>query len=163
MAFLRVVGLVVGTALIQSFLPVLLPGLGAVDLLMLVVVHFALELPFRRGVLAGALAGLAQDSLSAGLAGLHAFTKTLVAAVVGLMGDVVVIQGTVPRAVLIGLAEVAEALLVVGLLALVDRPSLLEPGRIATQAAATAAAAAAFFSLAGVVRRWWRRRRKRRR
>lgn len=160
MPALRVVGILLGTGLIQAFLPRLWQPLGYVDLMMMAVVFYSLRLPFRRAVLVGAVAGLVEDALSGGIVGLHAFTKTLIASLVASVGNVLVLRGHFPWVVVVGVAEVAEGLVAVLLLGALGRGTTLDPTQTLVRALVTSGAAAA--GILAIERFRLQRRRRRR-
>ena len=106
--------LVVGT--VQTRLTAVWAPLSVFDPLMVATGILALRLPFAPAVLTGAAAGLIQDSLGGGIVGLHAFSKTLVAASLASMGTFLVVRGEVASSIVIGVAAVAESLIARGLL-----------------------------------------------
>ncbi len=106
--------LAVGTA--QVTLTQMVPPLGLVDGLMVATGLLALRRSFTASVLIGALAGFIQDSLSGGIVGLHAFAKTVVAALITSLGSIIVVRGQLAEAIVIGAAAVLESVIVVGLL-----------------------------------------------
>ena len=130
--------LVVGTA--QTTLAQMAPPLGLVDGLMVAVGLLALRRTFAASVLIGALAGFVQDSLSGGIVGLHAFAKTVVAALVTSLGNIIVVRGQLAEAIVVGAAAVAESLIVMGLLGFFAWPGVENLGTIAARGGATALA-----------------------
>jgi rod shape-determining protein MreD len=155
---LRTAGLLFAAGLLQVFLPRVWSPLGAVDWLLIYVVHEALSASFRRSILVGAAAGLLQDGLSGGIVGLHAFAKTTVAALTSSAGNLLVVRGPMMQALATGAAALVESLIVVAWQAMLVRPASLGLVEIAIRALATGAATAALL-LAGA---WFRQRQLRR-
>ena len=143
MSELRWVALLLGIGLLQAWLPQVWRPLGAVDWLLIVVVHQALRSKFRRSVLFGAGAGLIQDGLAGGIVGLHAFAKTAIAAIIASFSSVLVVRGPLPEASLAAVASVAESLIVVAWLALLEQPSM-SPLNIPARSVATGVATLLF-------------------
>ncbi len=130
--------LAVGTA--QTTLTQMVPPLGLVDGLLVAVGLLALRRSFHASVLIGALAGFIQDSLSGGIVGLHAFSKTVVAALITSLGSVIVVRGQLAEAIVVGAAAAIESLIVVGLLGFFAWPGLETLPTIAARSGATALA-----------------------
>jgi len=121
---LLLVGLV-QNALTQAWSP-----LGRIDGLMMLTGFLALRLRFVPAVATGAVAGLVQDSLAGGLIGLHAFAKTVVAAVLGSIGGVLMLRGQLAEALIIGVGTFAEGLIVRSLLLFLGWPGLDSGGLV---------------------------------
>lgn len=158
MTALRWTGILLGLGLVQTFLPTVWEPLGAVDWLLLPVVHVALRSSARRSLLVGAAAGVIQDALSGGLIGLHGFAKTVVAATAAFFGNLLVVRGAVPEGSIAGLASLLEGAVAAAWLLTLSRPAV--PGPVGLMGRAVATGVAAILVHTTVV--WWRRRRRRR-
>ena len=158
MSELRWVGLLLGLGLLQVLLPQVWSPLGLVDWLLIAVVHQALRPGFRRSVLLGAGAGLIQDGLSGGIVGLHAFSKTAVAAIIASFGSFMVVRGPLYQGVVSGAASLGDGLIVAAWLAMLGRAQSLSPLERPLRALATGGMAAFVLWSA----RWWERRMMRR-
>jgi rod shape-determining protein MreD len=158
MSGLRSVGVLLGLALLQVSLPQVWSPLGAVDWLLIFIVHESLRGSFQRSVLIGAAGGLVQDGLSLGIVGLHAFAKTSVAAIIASFGSFLVVRGPLLQALVTGVAALGESLIVVFWQAMLGRPVSMGPLDIVIRALATGIVTALIFA---VVRRWQQRVRRR--
>ncbi len=136
------VGLLFGLGLLQVFLPQVWSPLGFVDWLLIAVVHQALGSGFHRSILRGAGAGLIQDGLSGGIVGLHAFSKTAVAAIVTSFGSFMLVRGPLYQGVVAGGATLGDGLIVAAWLAMLGRPQSLSPLELPLRAVATGGTAA---------------------
>jgi len=150
----RAAGLLLGLALLQVFLPQVWSPLGAVDWLLIYIVHESLRSSFQRSILTGAGGGLLQDGLAGGIVGLHAFAKTAVAAVIASFGSFLVVRGPLLQALVTGVATLAEGLIVAFWQAMLGRPVSMGPLDIVLRALATGIATALLLAAA---RRWQQR------
>lgn len=157
----RIVLLLLGVGLVQTTLGQIAPPFGAVDGLMIAAGLLALRLPFQPAVMTGAFAGLVQDSLGGGIIGLHAFAKTAVMAVLASMGTVVVVRGQLAEAVVIGIATVAEGVIVRGMLIFLDWPTADTTAAIISRGLATGATCGIITILAPRAVVGWQRWRRR--
>lgn len=155
----RPVVLLFGFGLLQVFLPQVWSPLGAVDWLLVYIVHRSLRSPFQHSVLLGAGGGLIQDGLSGGIVGLHAFSKTAVAALIASFGTFLVVRGALPQALVTGAAAALESVVVIAWQAMLGRPLSMGPIDIAFRAVATGVATVFVLALA---RHLGRRRQRRR-
>jgi len=157
MTALRWIGILLGLGLVQTFLPTVWTPLGAVDWLLLPVVHLALRSTAQRAILVGAVAGVIQDALSGGLIGLHGFSKTAVAGIIAFFGNLLVVRGALPEGTIAGIAALLEGAIVAAWLLTLSRPAVSGPVGLAGRAIATGVAAVLVHAaVAG-----WRRRRRR--
>jgi rod shape-determining protein MreD len=154
MSGLRPVGLLLGLAILQVFLPQVWSPLGAVDWLLIYIVHESLRGSFQRSILTGAGGGLLQDGLSGGIVGLHAFAKTAVAAVIASFGSFLVVRGPLLQALVTAAATFVEGLIVAFWQAMLGRPVSMGPLDILLRAVATGIATALLLAAA---RRWQQR------
>lgn len=98
----------------------LLRGTAALDFVLIVVVYVALTSGPTTGLLAGTVAGLAQDALSSGVLGIGGLAKTLVGYGVGVLGTQFIITAVLPRFVVFILATIAHAGVYIGLYVVLD-------------------------------------------
>ena len=159
MSELRWVGLLFGLGLLQVLLPQVWSPLGLVDWLLIAVVQQALRSGLRRSVLFGAGAGLIQDGLSGGIIGLHAFSKTAVAAIIAGFGSFIVVRGPLYEGIVSGGAALGDGLIVAAWLAMLGRPQSLSPLELLLRALVTGGIASLVLWSA---RRWERRMTRRR-
>lgn len=148
-------------ASVQNVLTQMWPPIGFFDALMVTTGLLALRLPLPEAVLYGAVAGLAQDGLAGGLIGLHAFSKTAVAALLTSLGTILMVRGPLAEALLIGVATVVEALIVGVLLAFLGWPGSAVTLVVLARGAGTAALCATFLLGGPWVVSSWRRRQAR--
>jgi rod shape-determining protein MreD len=92
----------------------LVRGTAALDLVLVVVVYVALTMGPTTGLLAGALAGLAQDALSSGIIGMGGLAKTVVGYVTGIVGTQFIVARPLPRFVVFVVATVVHAVIFMG-------------------------------------------------
>ncbi|MDP1568812.1 MAG: rod shape-determining protein MreD [Vicinamibacterales bacterium] len=138
-------GVVVAAALALALvLQTLLTGLvirgaAALDLVLIVVVYVALTRGPVTGLVAGTVAGLAQDALGSGVLGIGGLAKTIVGFAVGVVGTQFIVSAPLSRLVVFAMATVLHAALFMGLyvgLGLRSFPSPFEA--VATQAVGNA-------------------------
>jgi len=131
------------------------PGAGLVDLVFVVVVYIALSGGPTAGLIAGSVAGLAQDALAASgalqiaisagtvtarsIIGIGGLAKTVVGFFSGIVGSQFIVARPLPRALVFFTATVAHAIIFVGLYRVIDRGyTQATPGAILSQAGANA-------------------------
>ncbi|MGE3273598.1 MAG: rod shape-determining protein MreD [Vicinamibacterales bacterium] len=95
-------------------------GSAALDLVLIVVVYFALSAGPVTGLLAGSAAGLVQDALSSGVLGIGGLANTIVGFLAGVVGTQFIVTAPLPRFVVFVLATVVHAALFMGLYVLLD-------------------------------------------
>ncbi len=134
----RIIVLMLVVGAVQTTLTQMVPPLGLVDGLMVATGLLALRQTFAASVLIGALAGFVQDSLSGGIVGLHAFAKTVVAALITSLGNVIVVRGQLAEAIVIGAAAMIESMIVMSLLGFFAWPGVETFGTVAARGGATA-------------------------
>lgn len=157
MQILRLAALILIVGALQSLAGQIWLPLGLFDALTVIVVHQALRRSYEGAILTGAAAGLMQDSLSGGLLGLHAFSKTAAAAAVASLGRVVVIRGPLTESLLSGVAALGIGLVELGLLSFLDWPARESLWTIVGRGAVTALLALAFLSMRPWLLTKWRR------
>jgi rod shape-determining protein MreD len=91
-----------------------------VDLVLVVVVYAALAGGPVQGLLAGTLAGLAQDSLSTGVVGVGGLAKTVVGFLAGVVGTQFIVAQAPSRFVVFFLSTLLHAAIFMGLYELLD-------------------------------------------
>ena len=105
-----------GALVLQAMLSgLLIGGTIAVNLVLVAVVYFALAYGAATGLLAGAIAGLAQDALAGGIVGVGGMANTVIGFVVGVLSAQFNLSSTVPRLVIFMAATFVHELAVAGL------------------------------------------------
>lgn len=116
MKILAVLAALACALLLQTRLaPFLVLGTSPLDLVLIVVVYVAMTSGPNTGLLAGAVAGLAQDALSSGTLGIGGLAKTVVGYVVGLASTQFIVAGVFPRFVTFVVSTVVHAAIFIGL------------------------------------------------
>jgi rod shape-determining protein MreD len=90
-------------------------GTAPLDLVLVAVVYIALTSGPTMGLVAGACAGLAQDSLSSGIIGIGGLAKTVVGFVVGQASTQFIVSGAVPRFVTFVSSTIIHGVIFMGL------------------------------------------------
>jgi rod shape-determining protein MreD len=115
-----ILGLAAALAVQTTLSGLVLHGTAALDLVLIVVVYVALTSGPITGLLAGTVAGLAQDALSSGVLGIGGLAKTLVGFGAGVLGTQFIITAPLPRFVVFVLASIAHAAIFIGLYVVLD-------------------------------------------
>lgn len=115
-----ILGLAAALAVQTTLSGLVLRGTAALDLVLIVVVYVALTSGPITGLLAGTVAGLAQDALSSGVLGIGGLAKTLVGFGAGVLGTQFIITAPLPRFVVFVLATLAHAAIFIGLYVVLD-------------------------------------------
>jgi hypothetical protein len=160
----RIVVLVLLVGGLQVTLAQAWAPLGLIDGLMIVVGLLALRLVYPAALTVAAFSGLVQDGLGGGILGVHAFSKTAVAAVLNSMGSVLVVRGQLAEAVVFGVATVADGTIARMLLVFLDWAPQEPFSAVLLRGAGTGIVAAAYLlGRPWAVMRWqrWRRRPRR--
>jgi rod shape-determining protein MreD len=125
-------------------------GIPAVDLLLVVVVYVALTSGPVIGLLAGAVAGLAQDyGISNGIIGIGGLAKTTVGFLAGVLGTQFIVVQPLPRFVTFFGATVLNQAITIGLGVLLELRALGSPyADVAAEALANATIGVVVFQLA---------------
>ena len=126
----------IALALQTSLARLLTPGENLIDLVSVAVVYIALTGGPAAGLIAGAVAGLAQDALGAtgtsvvavgsgvamarSIIGVGGLAKTVVGFVAGIVGSQFIVARPLPRAFVFFTATAAHAIIFVGLYRLLD-------------------------------------------
>ena len=155
----------IALALQTSIARFVTPGAGLVDLVFVAVVYIALSGGPAAGLIAGAVAGLAQDALAAtgsvtisigagtvatrSIIGIGGLAKTAVGFFAGIVGSQFIVARPLPRALVFFTATVAHAIMFVGLYRVIDRGYELTTFRaIFRQAGANALVGVLLFQVA---------------
>ena len=163
-AIATILVIVIALAL-QTSIAYLTPGAGLVDLVFVAVVYIALSGGPTEGMIAGAVAGLAQDALAAtsaldisigagtvsmrSIIGIGGLAKTVVGFFAGIIGSQFIVARPLPRALVFFTATVAHAIIFVGLYRVIDRGyELTTYGAIFRQAGANALVGVLVFQIA---------------
>lgn len=126
----------VSLALQTTIARFLTPGANLIDLVFVAVVYIALAGGPVAGLIAGAIAGLAQDALAAtgvsviavgagvatsrSIIGIGGLAKTVIGFVTGIIGTQFIVARPLPRALVFFTATVGHAIIFLGLYAVVD-------------------------------------------
>lgn len=158
----------IALALQTSIARFVTPGAGLVDLVFVAVVYIALSGGPAAGLIAGAVAGLAQDALAAtgsvtisigagtvatrSIIGIGGLAKTAVGFFAGIVGSQFIVARPLPRALVFFTATVAHAIMFVGLYRVIDRGyELTTFGGIFRQAGANALVGVLLFQIADLL------------
>ena len=155
----------IALALQTSLARFLTPGADLIDLVFVAVVYIALTGGPAAGLIAGAVAGLAQDALAAtgtlnvavaagavttrSIIGVGGLAKTVVGFVAGIVGSQFIVANSIPRALVFFTATVAHAIIFLGLYRVLapGRPEM-SYGAIFSQAGANAVVGVLLFQFA---------------
>ena len=119
--------LFVALALQTTLAGLVIRGTAALDLVLIVVVYIALKSGPVTGLLAGTVAGLIQDALSNPILGIGGLAKTMVGFLAGLLATQFILNGPLPRFVLIVMATALHAAIFMGLYVLLDLRQFPDP------------------------------------
>ena len=117
----------VALALQTTLAGLVIRGTAALDLVLIVVVYIALKSGPVTGLLAGTVAGLIQDALSNPILGIGGLAKTMVGFLAGLLATQFILNGPLPRFVLIVMATALHAAIFMGLYVLLDLRQFPDP------------------------------------
>jgi rod shape-determining protein MreD len=117
----------VALALQTTLAGLVIRGTAAIDLVLIVVIYIALKSGPATGVLAGTVAGLIQDALSNPILGIGGLAKTMVGFLAGLLATQFILNGPLPRFVLIVMATALHAAIFMGLYVLLDLRQFPDP------------------------------------
>jgi len=154
-AVVTALAIAVALALQTSIARFLTPAASLVDLVFIAVIYVALTGGPAAGLMAGAVAGLAQDALAAtgtsvialgsgvvstrSVIGIGGLAKTVVGFFAGVVGSQFIVARPLPRALVFFTAAVAHAIIFVGLYRVLDsRYAQTSYGAIFSQAGANA-------------------------
>jgi hypothetical protein len=164
-AIVTVLVIAIALALQTSLARFVTPGAALVDLVFVAVIYIALSGGPTEGLIAGAVAGLAQDALAAtgglniaigagtvttrSIIGIGGLAKTVVGFFSGIVGSQFIVARPLPRALVFFTATVAHAIIFVGLYRVIDRGyELTTFGAIFRQAGANAVVGVLVFQIA---------------
>ena len=119
--------ILIAMALQTTLAGLVIRGTAAIDLVLIVVVYIALKSGPVPGLLAGTVAGLIQDALSTPILGIGGLAKTLVGFLSGVLATQFILNGPLPRFVLLLLATVLHAAIFMGLYVLLDLRDFPDP------------------------------------
>jgi rod shape-determining protein MreD len=120
------VAIIAGLALQMTLSGMMIGGRIPVNLVLVAVVYIGLAFGPVTGMLAGACAGLAQDSLAGTIVGIGGLSKTLVGFLVGVLGAQFIVSQMIPRFVMFVGATLLHEIVFEALYALVEgRPFAL--------------------------------------
>ena len=117
----------IALALQTTLAGLVIRGTAALDLVLIVVVYIALKSGPVTGLLAGTVAGLIQDALSNPILGIGGLAKTIVGFLAGLLATHFILNGPLPRFVLIVMATILHAAIFMGLYVLLDLRQFPDP------------------------------------
>lgn len=117
----------VALALQTTLAGLVIRGTAALDLVLIVVVYIALKSGPVTGLLAGTVAGLIQDALSNPILGIGGLAKTMVGFLAGLLATQFILNGPLPRFVLIVMATALHAAIFMGLYVMLDLRQFPDP------------------------------------
>jgi rod shape-determining protein MreD len=117
----------IALALQTTLAGLVIRGTAALDLVLIVVVYIALKSGPVTGLLAGTVAGLIQDALSNPILGIGGLAKTMVGFLAGLLATHFILNGPLPRFVLIVMATALHAAIFMGLYVLLDLRQFPDP------------------------------------
>jgi len=119
--------ILVALALQTTLAGLVIRGTAAIDLVLIVVVYIALKSGPVTGLLAGTVAGLIQDALSTPVLGIGGLAKTLVGFLSGVLATQFILNGPLPRFVLLLMATALHAAIFMGLYVLLDLRDFPDP------------------------------------
>lgn len=119
--------ILVALALQTTMAGLVIRGTAAIDLVLIVVVYIALKSGPVTGLLAGTVAGLIQDALSTPILGIGGLAKTLVGFLSGVLATQFILNGPLPRFVLLLMATALHAAIFMGLYVLLDLRDFPDP------------------------------------
>jgi rod shape-determining protein MreD len=102
-------------------------GSAAIDLVLIVVIYIALKSGPATGLVAGTVAGLIQDALSNPILGIGGLAKTMVGFLSGVLATQFILNGPLPRFVLLMLATALHAAIFMGLYVLLGLRQFPDP------------------------------------
>jgi rod shape-determining protein MreD len=119
--------IVLALALQTTLAGVVIRGTSAIDLVLIVVVYIALKAGPAAGLLAGTVAGLIQDAMSNPVLGIGGLAKTIVGFLAGVLATQFILNGPLPRLVLLVMATFLHAAIFMGLYVLLDLRQFPDP------------------------------------
>jgi rod shape-determining protein MreD len=141
----------------------LVRGSIGVDLALVVVVYLSLRAGPAVGIVAGTIAGLAQDALTTGIVGIGGLGKTIVGYLSGTVGTAFIVAQPLPRFLVFFAATILEMSVITGFHVVLDPgPPVVPLGAITAQAFGNSLVGLVLFQLADGLPRAVERRRARR-
>jgi len=119
--------ILIALALQTTLAGLVIRGTAAIDLVLIVVVYIALKSGPATGLVAGTVAGLIQDALSNPIMGIGGLAKTIVGFLAGILATQFILNGPLPRFVLLLLATALHAAIFMGLYVLLDLRQFPDP------------------------------------
>ena len=119
--------IVAALALQTTLAWVVIRGTAAIDLVLIVVVYIALKSGPVAGLIGGTAAGLIQDALSNPILGIGGLAKTIVGFLSGVLATQFILNGPLPRLVLLVMATFLHAAIFMGLYVLLDLRQFPDP------------------------------------
>ncbi len=119
--------ILIALALQTTLAGLVIRGTAAIDLILIVVVYLALKSGPVTGLVAGTVAGLIQDALSAPILGIGGLAKTMVGFLSGVLATQFILDGPLPRFVLLVMATALHAGIFMGLYVLLDLRQFPDP------------------------------------
>jgi rod shape-determining protein MreD len=119
--------IVLALALQTTLTGVVIRGTSAIDLVLIVVVYIALKAGPAAGLLGGTVAGLIQDAMSNPVLGIGGLAKTIVGFLAGVLATQFILNGPLPRLVLLVMATFLHAAIFMGLYVLLDLRQFPDP------------------------------------
>lgn len=117
----------IALALQTTLAGLVIRGTAAIDLVLIVVVYIALKSGPVTGLVAGTVAGLIQDALSNPVLGIGGLAKTMVGFLAGVLATQFILNGPLPRFILIVAATAVHAAIFMGLYVLLDLRQFPDP------------------------------------
>jgi rod shape-determining protein MreD len=122
-----VAAILIALALQTTLAGLVIRGTAAIDLVLIVVVFIALKSGPSAGLVAGTAAGLIQDALSNPILGIGGLAKTVVGFLAGVLATQFILNGPLPRFVLLVMATALHAAIFMGLYVLLDLRQFPDP------------------------------------
>ena len=119
--------IVIALALQTTLAGLMIRGTSAIDLVLIVVVYIALKSGPAAGLIGGTVAGLIQDALSNPILGIGGLAKTVVGFLAGILATQFILNGPLPRLVLLVMATLVHAAIFMGLYVLLDLRQFPDP------------------------------------
>jgi rod shape-determining protein MreD len=146
--FIIAVALVLQTTLARF----LVRGSGGLDLVLVAVAYLGLTSGPTAGIVAGTIAGLAQDSLGSGIVGVGGLAKTVIGFLAGIVGTTFIVSQTIPRFVVFFMATLVQVGITTGLYFLLDpQPPVFGRYAVLAEALANALLGVALFQIADAI------------
>jgi rod shape-determining protein MreD len=119
--------IILALALQTTLAGVVIRGTSAIDLVLIVVVYIALKAGPAAGLLGGTVAGLIQDAMSNPVLGIGGLAKTIVGFLAGVLATQFILNGPLPRLVVLLMGTFLHAAIFMGLYVLLDLRQFPDP------------------------------------